>query len=78
MNKHRLTWTAKTAIRRNMKRKLFVIFTLPLLGAPAGCVQIAAPDKPIEINLNIRIEQEVVLRIEGAVKDAIAENSEIF
>ena len=39
---------------------------------------IAAPDKPIEINLNIRIEQEVVLRIEGAVKDAIAENSEIF
>ncbi|MEE9433042.1 MAG: YnbE family lipoprotein [Sphingorhabdus sp.] len=43
-----------------------------------GCVQVAAPDKPIEINLNIRIEQEVVYRIEGAVKDAIAENSEIF
>lgn len=78
MNDHRLTRTAKTAIRRNMKGMLFYTLIAASSLALGGCVQIAAPDKPIEINLNIKIEQEVVLRIEGAVKDAIEENSEIF
>ncbi len=78
MNDIRLTRAAKTAIRRNMKEMRFYTLTAATVLALAGCVQIAAPDKPIVINLNIKIEQEVVLRIEGAVKDAIEENSEIF
>lgn len=78
MNDIRLTRAAKTAIRRNMKEMRFYTLTAAVVLALAGCVQIAAPDKPIVINLNIKIEQEVVLRIEGAVKDAIEENSEIF
>ena len=32
----------------------------------AGCVQIQAPDKPIEINLNVNIKQEVVLILKKA------------
>jgi hypothetical protein len=78
MNDDRLTWIAKTAIRRNMKGIVLSTLSLTTIMALGGCVQIAAPDKPIEINLNVRIEQQVVLRIEGAVKDAIEENSEIF
>ncbi len=78
MNDIRLTRAAKTAIRRNMKEMRFYTLMAATVLALAGCVQIAAPDKPIVINLNIKIEQEVVLRIEGAVKDAIEENSEIF
>ncbi|NJM50787.1 MAG: YnbE family lipoprotein [Sphingomonadales bacterium] len=61
-----------------MKRIMCIAIAAPALLASGGCVQVAAPDKPIEINLNIKIEQQVVLRIEGAVKDAIEENSEIF
>jgi YnbE-like lipoprotein len=68
----------KIAIRDNIKGIASALILLTPIAALGGCVQVAAPDKPIEINLNIRIEQEVVLRIEGAVKDAIAENAEIF
>lgn len=78
MNDIRLTRAAKTAIRRNMKEMVFYPCALLTATALGGCVQIAAPERPIEINLYIKIEQQVVVRIEGAVKDAIEENSEIF
>ncbi|MFN3818081.1 YnbE family lipoprotein [Blastomonas sp.] len=47
-------------------------------GVLAGCVTIAAPDKPIVINLNINIKQEVVYRLDGKAKAVIDENAEIF
>ena len=46
-----------------------------LLGATAalqmlpGCVEVTAPDKPIEINLNINIRQEVVVRLTEDVRE---------
>ena len=46
--------------------------------ALAACVQIDTPDKPIEINLNINIRQEVVYRLDGDAKKLIEQNSEIF
>lgn len=33
-----------------------------------GCVQVAAPEKPIEINLNINITQEVIVRLTDDVQ----------
>ena len=55
----------------------------PLLAAslllPAGgCVQVSAPDKPIEINLNINIRQEVVVRLQQDVKQLIDKNPGVF
>ncbi len=44
----------------------------------AGCVQIETPDKPIEINLNINIRQEIVYRLDNDAKKLIEQNSEIF
>jgi hypothetical protein len=44
----------------------------------AGCVQVSAPDKPIEINLNINIRQEVVVRLQQDVRDLIKENPGVF
>ena len=51
-----------------------------LIGAAVltGCVQIDTPDKPIEINLNINIRQEVVYRLDGDAKKLIEQNSSIF
>lgn len=46
--------------------------------ALAGCVQIDTPDKPIEINLNINIRQEIVYKLDGDAKKLIEQNSEIF
>lgn len=48
--------------------------------ALAGCVtaKIEAPDKPIEINLNVKIDQEVRIRMDKEVEDLIANNPDIF
>ncbi|MBB4085321.1 YnbE family lipoprotein [Sphingomonas carotinifaciens] len=53
--------------------------TIALVGmAPGGCVNISAPDKPIEINLNINVTQEVVYRLDNEAKSLIQQNPGIF
>lgn len=54
-----------------------MLFAIPGLGL-CGCVQVTAPDKPIVINLNISIRQEVLLRLDEASKKVTEENPEIF
>ncbi|HZF94450.1 MAG TPA: YnbE family lipoprotein [Allosphingosinicella sp.] len=39
--------------------------------ALGGCVQVAAPDRPIEVNLNINIRQEVVVRLQQDARELI-------
>lgn len=51
---------------------------IPLGAVLSGCVQVTAPDKPIVINLNIAIRQEVLLRLDEASKKVTEENPEIF
>lgn len=43
-----------------------------------GCIQVKAPDKPIEINLNVKVQQEVVVRLQQDAKDLIQSNPELF
>ena len=50
----------------------------PVLVLTAGCVEVSAPDKPIEINLNINIRQEVVVRLQEDVRDLIENNPGVF
>lgn len=47
-------------------------------GACSPRVQIAAPDKPIEINLNVKIDQEVRVRLDKEVEDLIDDNPDLF
>ncbi len=44
----------------------------------AGCINIKAPDKPIEINLNVNIKQEVVVKLQKDADDFITSNPELF
>lgn len=58
-----------------------IILSSCLLAVMAACtptVQLQAPDKPIEINLNVKIEQHVKVEIDKDVRQAIAKNKEIF
>ena len=48
------------------------------LGLTGGCVNVTAPDKPIEINLNINVTQEVVYRLDNEAKTLIQQNPGIF
>jgi hypothetical protein len=46
--------------------------------AMSGCVSVNAPDKPIVIELNINIKQEVIYRLAEDVRENIEANPEIF
>ena len=59
-------------------RMLFLIGTMGAIGLISGCVSVTAPDKPIEINLNINVKQEVVVRLDGQAKELIKDNPGIF
>ena len=41
-------------------------------------MQVEAPKDPIVINLNVKIEQEVRVKLEKDVEDLLEENPEIF
>ncbi|MBN8839572.1 MAG: YnbE family lipoprotein [Sphingomonadales bacterium] len=49
-----------------------------LAGGTAACVNVSAPDKPIVINLNINVTQEVVYRLDNEAKSLIKQNPGIF
>ena len=58
--------------------RIIPIITLIGLSACTPRVQLEAPEKPIEINLNVNIEQHVKIEIQKDVKQAIAQNKDIF
>ncbi|MDK9722917.1 MAG: YnbE family lipoprotein [Rhodospirillales bacterium] len=49
-----------------------------LLAACTPTVKLEAPDKPIVINLNVKIEQEVRLHVERDVEDLMKNKKELF
>ncbi len=62
-----------------MTVKILPIIALALLtSACTPTVQLQAPDKPIEINMNVKIEQEVRVRVERDLEKEISANPELF
>jgi hypothetical protein len=60
-----------------MRRR--ALFTAAAAGVLAtGCVQVRAPDKPIEINLNVNIKQEVVITLKGDAQKLIQTAPGVF
>lgn len=53
---------------------------LVMLGAVpvSGCITLEAPDRPIVIELNINITQEVIYRLAEDAGTALDENADIF
>lgn len=47
----------------------------------SGCspsVKLEAPEKPIEITMNVKIEHEIRLKVEKDVDDLITSNKDLF
>jgi hypothetical protein len=50
-----------------------------LIAAPlSSCISVKAPDKPIDINLNVTIKQEVLVRLQRDVEQLINQNPQAF
>lgn len=58
--------------------RLLPIATIGLLLPLSGCISLKTPEKPIEINLNVVIRQEVVVRLQKDVEQLIESNPGAF
>lgn len=63
---------------KRLVRRGVTVVAMPGLMTLGGCVTVNAPDKPIVINLNISITQEVVYRLDNQAKTVIQQNPGIF
>ena len=57
----------------------YLILALPVLAAACTpTVKLEAPDKPIEINMNVKIQQEVLVKVDRQLDQEITANPELF
>jgi hypothetical protein len=62
----------------DMKRIARLLAGAAMAAPLASCITVKAPDKPIEINLNVDIRQEVVVRLQQDVQQLIQNTPEAF
>ena len=49
-----------------------------LLSACAPRIAIETPKEPITINLNVKIEHQILIKVDKEIDDLFSENSELF
>ncbi len=60
--------------------KSLAIF-LALIAFTIGCsptIQVVAPKEPIEINLNVKIQHDIRVRVDDELEDLFDEDSDLF
>lgn len=74
------TFGMQVSRARRSGRRVFSGAAMAIAGTMtvAGCISVNAPDKPIVIELNINIKQEVIYRLAEDVKQNIDANPDIF
>jgi hypothetical protein len=64
----------KAIITRSARIGVGILTVLPL----SACITVRPPDKPIEVNLNVNIRQEVLVRLQQDVQQMIQKNPQAF
>lgn len=59
-------------------RSALLAAAIIMAGAACTTVRLEGGDKPIEVNLNVKIDQEVRVKLDREIEDLIANNPEIF
>jgi hypothetical protein len=68
-----------TMTRQDRNGRPALLLAAVLLAAPlGGCISVKTPEKPIEINLNVNIQQEVLVRLQRDVDQLIRDNPDAF
>ena len=63
---------------RSWKRAGYAALGIAAAAPLTGCISVKAPDKPIDINLNVNISQTVVVRLQQDVQQMIEKNPQAF
>lgn len=62
-----------------MRRQTPTMLALACAGVLASCVTVnATPDRPIDINLNVNIRQEIVVSLRDDARELIRDNPDLF
>ena len=61
-----------------MNKPILVIVTAAILAACSPTVKVEAPEKPIEINLNVKIEHAIRIQVDKELESLFDEDSELF
>jgi hypothetical protein len=61
--------------------KTKILIAALLVGCGVACtptVQVAMPSEPININLNVKIEHEILIKVDKELDDLFSESSGLF
>jgi hypothetical protein len=61
-----------------MQKQLLIIMMGFLLISCTPTVKVEAPDKPITINLNVKIEHEIRVKVDKELDDVFSTDSGLF
>ena len=70
-----------TKVKTATRTCVLALLMLGGVDALEGCtprVEVVAPDKPITINLNVKIDHEIRVRVEKELKEVLSEKSGLF
>jgi hypothetical protein len=65
-------------VTKPWKRAALAALGIAAAAPLTGCITVKAPDKPIDINLNVNISQQVVVRLQQDVQQMIENNPQAF
>jgi len=65
-------------VKKSWKRAGYAVLGIAGAASLTGCINVKAPDKPIDINLNVNISQTVVVRLQQDVQQMIEKNPQAF
>jgi len=65
-------------IKRQITLLIAVLSMSSLLFACTPTVKVEVPDKPITINLNIKIEHEILVKVDKELDDVFSDDSGLF
>jgi hypothetical protein len=61
-----------------MKFAITIILMSSLIISCAPTVTLQAPDKPLEINLNVKIDHEIKVKVDKELDNVMSGNEDIF
>jgi hypothetical protein len=61
-----------------MKLNLLLLGLCSMILGCAPTVALQAPDKPLEINLNVKIDHQISVKVDKQLDDVMTKNKDIF
>jgi len=65
-------------MRNGIRNSVMLLAVLASMSACNPTIKVEAPDKPITINMNIKIEHEIRVKVDKDLENVLSEDSGLF